>query len=420
MHGLHPRRPPICGRIAPIILTVVAIFFALAVTRPSGAQTGDKATVSAVRVGVNDGMTRLVFDVSAAIRFRVFTLGQPYRLVLDLPPVDWRLAYEMTMGKGGPIASFRYGAFTPGTNRVVVDLRRPVKVQKAFALPPKGKARTWRLVVDLEPVSKEEFERLLARQRAKSIAPGSGGTVTPSRRVRSPRAKPVIVLDPGHGGLDKGATSPGGVHEKAVVLSFAKVFQRELRRSKRYKVILTRRGDYYIPLRKRYGVARRAGADLFISLHADSNPFRGTRGLSVYTLSEKASDRAAAALARRENKADVIAGVNLKGESNQVANILIDLAQRETMSRSSQFAEVLLKTLKPHFILVDRAHRYAGFAVLKAPDVPSVLVEIGYLTNRKDARLLGSAKYQQRLAKRMVRAVDAYFARQRRAPRGRK
>jgi N-acetylmuramoyl-L-alanine amidase len=219
----------------------------------------------------------------------------------------------------------------------------------------------------------------------------------------------VIVLDPGHGGVDNGATSPQGVHEKGVVMAFAQVLQRELSKTERFKILLTRSGDYSVPLRGRYTVARRAGADLFISLHADSNPFRSARGLSVYTLSERASDKEAAALARRENRADAIAGVSLKGESNQVASILIDLAQRETMTRSGRFAGLLVAALKSEFALVDRAHRYAGFAVLKAPDVPSVLVEIGYLTNRKDARLLNSGQYRLRLAKRMVVAIETYF-----------
>lgn len=410
------------GRIA-LIAGLVAVL-AAALPRDGRGQDGTEAAVIAVRVGLHDTTTRLVLDVSAPTRFRVFTLGKPYRLVVDLPPVEWHLADEMTMGKGGPIAAFRFGAFTADTSRLVVDLRRPVKIQKAFALAPKGKVRSWRLVVDLAPVSEEEFERLPAPQRSAIVMPGAGRGKSATRGARSqdtqprdtqprntqPRgARPVIVLDPGHGGVDKGTTSAQGVHEKAVVLAFARVLRQELLKTKRYKVLLTRRGDYYVPLRKRYDMARRAGAELFLSLHADSNPFRKTRGLSVYTLSERASDKEAEALARRENHADVIAGVKLEGESNQVANILIDLAQRQTMSRSGRFAAQLVASLKPEFTLLERAHRYAGFAVLKAPDVPSVLVELGYLSNRADARLLGSARYRARLAKRMVRAVDVYF-----------
>lgn len=398
------------GRLAAIVALVAAVV--ALIPRDGRGEEGDRAQVTAVRVGLHQNMTRLVFDLTAPVRYRVFTLGKPYRLVLDLPPVDWRLAGEMTMGQDGPVSAFRYGSFAADTNRVVIDLRQPVKVHKAFGLAPKGKTKSWRLVIDLEPITRDEFERLQARQRARSVAPAAGGSGR-TKAVRRPaghkRGPPVVVLDPGHGGVDRGATSSRGVHEKTIVLAFARALEKELLALKRYKVLLTRTGDYYVPLRRRYETARRAGADLFLSLHADSNPFRSTRGLSVYTLSEKASDKAAAALARRENRADIIAGVSLKGESNQVANILIDLAQRETMVRSGRFADLLVTSLRTDFVLLDRAHRYAGFAVLKAPDVPSVLVEIGYLTNRVDARLLASRSYHAKLSKGIARAIAVYF-----------
>jgi N-acetylmuramoyl-L-alanine amidase len=218
------------------------------------------------------------------------------------------------------------------------------------------------------------------------------------------------VLDAGHGGSDPGTVGIGGVHEKDVTLAVVREMRRVLEASGRYVVRLTRDGDELIRLRDRMSRARAAGADVFISVHADSIGSSETRGASVYTLSDTASDAEAAALAQRENRADIIAGVDLSHESKDVASILIDLAQRETMNSSARFAQTLVEELaKDVRLLPNNPHRFAGFVVLKAPDTPALLLELGYLSNREDAALLRTPEHRRRLAQALLRAVDQYF-----------
>lgn len=218
------------------------------------------------------------------------------------------------------------------------------------------------------------------------------------------------MIDPGHGGVDPGALGKGGTKEKNVTLAAGRVLRDVLNATGRYDARLTRDSDFYIPLRERFAMARQADAALFISLHADAHRSSSVRGASVYTLSETASDAEAAALAAKENRSDVIAGVDLSSEEDEVADILIDLAQRETMNLSASFAEILVNELGRRVTLLRNTHRFAGFAVLKAPDVPSVLVELGYLTNPTDERKLGKREHLDTIARAMRDAIDAYFA----------
>jgi N-acetylmuramoyl-L-alanine amidase len=217
------------------------------------------------------------------------------------------------------------------------------------------------------------------------------------------------VIDPGHGGIDPGAIG-ATLNEKQLTLAVAKALKEELEDTGKFRVLLTRSRDVYIPLRERFGLARAKGAELFISLHADSHNNPLTRGASVYTLSEKASDAESAALAAKENKSDVIAGVDLSKQSNVVSNILIDLAQRDTKNMSTRFASLLVRELKDQTMLLGNTHRFAGFAVLKAPDVPSVLVEMGYISSSKDEALLSSSTHQKKLARAVRKAVENYFS----------
>jgi len=222
--------------------------------------------------------------------------------------------------------------------------------------------------------------------------------------------KPMIVIDAGHGGVDPGALG-NGVMEKNITLSVALALKKELLASGRYRVMLTRDSDIYIPLRDRFKIARDNSADLFISLHADSHNDPFMRGASVYTLSETASDAEAADLANQENKSDIIAGVDLSKQSGMVTDILIDLAQRDTINQSNTFATSLVTELKDDTLMLEHSpHRSAGFAVLKAPDVPSVLIEMGYVSSDKDEALLTNKQHQGRLAKAIHRAIDDFFA----------
>ena len=220
------------------------------------------------------------------------------------------------------------------------------------------------------------------------------------------------MLDPGHGGVDPGAVGVSGIYEKEVTLAMAREIKRQLETTGRFKVVMTRDDDVFVRLRDRIAKARTAEAELFVSIHADAMRNRETRGASIYTLSENASDDEAAALAARENRADIIAGVDLSHENKTVMNILIDLAQRETMNHSASFAHILVEELAREIQLVPlKPHRFAGFAVLKAPDVPSVLVELGYISNKADEQLLTRPHYRTKVAASLVRAIERYFAR---------
>ena len=220
----------------------------------------------------------------------------------------------------------------------------------------------------------------------------------------------MIAIDPWHGGVDPGAIGVSGVREKDITLAAARQLKSSLESTGRYKVVMTRSRDVSLGLRQRITASRRAAADIFISLHADSVANPSVKGLSVYTLSETASDREAAKLAEKENKADLIIGMDLTNESSDVRNILIDLAQRESMNLAAHLAAKLISQLKRQVTLLRNTHRFAGFAVLKAPDVPSVLLEMGYLSNREEEKSLKESAYRQKLVVSIVRALDSYFA----------
>ncbi|MSP89549.1 MAG: N-acetylmuramoyl-L-alanine amidase [Alphaproteobacteria bacterium] len=236
-----------------------------------------------------------------------------------------------------------------------------------------------------------------------------------SDHPRQPVQRRRVVIDPGHGGNDPGTIGARGSHEKEVTLTVARELRRQLLASQRYDVALTREHDEFVSLADRVQRARASKGELFLSLHADAIHRPDVRGASVYTLSEKASDARAAALAAKENRADAIAGLDLSHQKPDIAAILVDLVQRETKNQSATFANILLPEMGRDVRLLDRGHRFAGFAVLKAPDIPSVLVEMGYLSNREDERLLNAPAHQARLAATLVRAIGRFFDNQSRA-----
>ncbi|MBP9050367.1 MAG: N-acetylmuramoyl-L-alanine amidase, partial [Alphaproteobacteria bacterium] len=225
-----------------------------------------------------------------------------------------------------------------------------------------------------------------------------------------PREKPLVIIDPGHGGQDPGAIGATGIYEKTIVLAVGKELARQLENSGKYRVKMTRDSDIFIPLRQRVMIARKHKASLFLSLHADSIRNASITGASVYTLSDKASDAETEKLAERENKSDLIAGVDLTHQEEDVANILIDLAARDTMNQSRFLAKTVIDRLDDTGVkVVDRNHRSAGFAVLKAMDIPSILVEMGYLTNRTEVEKLSSPAHRQKIAKALKASIDRYF-----------
>jgi N-acetylmuramoyl-L-alanine amidase len=381
-----------------------------------GAARAEQAKVLGARLGVYPDHTRFVIDLNRKVDFSYFLLPDPYRIIVDMPEIDWSAPPSKVTSGGGLISGLRYGLFKPGTFRVVLDVSKPSLISKIFTLPASGN-KPHRLVIDLAPTSRQSFmdasresmAAYSARQRNDtSITENSADVAVKSGHDGSD--KPLIAIDAGHGGVDPGTIGVGGVYEKNVTLPTAREVAKVLAASGRYRVLLTRDKDVFLKLRQRTEIARKNHADLFLSLHADSIKNSHHRGGTVYTLSDGASDKEAAALANKENKADVIAGVDLSEENSLVQSILIDLAQRETMNLSSDFANGLVHELKRSIVLQSKSHRFAGFAVLKAPDIPSVLIEMGYLSNPTDARLLQSPAHQKKMAKAILAAVDDFFS----------
>jgi N-acetylmuramoyl-L-alanine amidase len=268
-------------------------------------------------------------------------------------------------------------------------------------------------LIDLTPTTREVFAASAGWPRGVAQADAAAAPAAPpvgaaARRPDSPR---VVVIDAGHGGIDPGTLGRSGTREKDIVLNVARDLRKALQGTGRYRVQLTRDADVFIPLRERVNIARAAQADLFVSLHADANDHQDIRGASVYTLSEDASDRETAKLAEKENMSDVIAGVDLAGDNSPVASILISLAQRDTMNRSVRFAERVLTTLRRATLVRPTSpHRSADFAVLKAPDIPAALIELGYLSNSTDESEMAKTVWRARVAASLVTAIDGHFS----------
>jgi N-acetylmuramoyl-L-alanine amidase len=361
------------------------------------------------RLGGDETKTRFIVDLSQKIDMRAFTLADPNRVVIDLPQVNFQLPANAGEHGRGLVKAFRFGLVMQGGSRIVLDVTRPVRVEKAFVLDP-ADGQPARLVLDLIPVDRQTFLRAVAID---NYLPRNEPHKDEHEARHDNDPRPIIVLDPGHGGIDNGTRAPSGESEKDIVLAFALMLRDKLEKTGKYRVVMTRSDDTYIPLAERVRIGRRRQAQLFISIHCDALPAHegAAQGASVYTVSEHASDAEAARLAEAENKADVIAGVDLTAEPGDIADILIDLAQRETKTFSTQFAHGLVNELK----LIARLHKHpvksAGFRVLMAPDVPSVLVELGYVSNKDDLRLLMSEVWRGRATDSMLHAIDTYFAR---------
>jgi N-acetylmuramoyl-L-alanine amidase len=354
--------------------------------------------------------TRFALELSDPVDVRAYTLVNPNRVVIDMPDVLWRAAEAARPSGRRAVKSYRYGQFRKGNFRFIVDLNSPVKVEVPQLVPPED-GYSFRLMIDLTPSTREEFAAAAGWPRGVGIASAAPPAPVTAPVRHGDADKPLVVVDAGHGGIDPGTHGRTGIQEKDLVLGVAKELRKALEATGRYRVQLTRDSDVFIPLRERVNIARAARADLFVSLHADSNDHPDIRGASVYTLSEDASDREAATLAEKENMSDVIAGVDLTGENNPVASILIDLAQRDTMNRSVRFAERVL-TVLPRATMVrpTSPHRSAGFAVLKAPDIPAALVELGYLSNVTDEAEMLKPAWKGKVAGQLVSAIDGHFS----------
>lgn len=371
----------------------------------------EKAQVTGARVAGDETRTRFVLDMNRQVTPVISGLANPDRLIIDLPEVEFSIPADSGESGRGLVADWRFGLFAVGRSRVVMDLTGPVKVDKTFFLPAVDDQPA-RLVVDLVSASTEDFRTFVETSRPKRVM-ARDNSAPKSDRLTAPknREKPLIVLDPGHGGIDTGAIGVHGTLEKAIVLDFAKLLKEKLDESGLYNVRLTRDDDTFIPLGRRVEIGHELEADLFISIHADSvrRGQKFARGATVYTISDRASDQLAEDLAQSENMSDVIAGVDLAEEPTEVTDILIDLARRETRSFSVYFARSLVDELKSAVRLINNPHRSAGFRVLKAHDVPSVLVELGYLSNEHDEKLLISDEWRERMSKAVTEAVHGFF-----------
>lgn len=413
-----------------LLLTFITALIVLCLFNTSNARAAQEALrVDDIRFGDHGEKLRIVADLNGVTNFRAFALSNPSRIVIDLPqfaPSFEKRNGGISGGKQDLIKEYRYGILQNGVSRLVFETHKPAIVRDIFYLAPAKGQSLSRLVIDIQDVDIKTFQReinnikgvkslqdlkILTQTAApKLINPEPEIDTQPKAKPKQSFKKRLIVIDAGHGGKDPGAVSASKVLEKDITLGIAKVLKQELERTGRYEAMLTRDGDYYIKLRQRVYMARDAEADLFISIHADSLQRNNVRGASIYTLSENASDKETARLAERENRSDIIAGVPLEQEVDEVADILIDLAMRDTMNQSKLFANTLVDSMGGSGIkLLPNTHRHAGFAVLKAPDIPSVLVETGYLSNRTDATLLTKPNHQRKIARSIVGAIDQFF-----------
>lgn len=442
-----PRSPGACRRACCAVGGLWALLLLLFATL-GGAAVAQAAAITTVSVRAEADATVVTLTFDGPFQApAAFYMADPARMVLDF--ADIRTPAPRAHAGAGAVRGARQAQFRPDVTRLVLDLAEPtLPVAVSGDSPITGSAYT--LTLRLRPAAARTFVQAAAKGRqtlvpgnataAPALAPSSPATATaptavapdiagtsPDAAVPRPAAVrpepvrpsparparlPVVVIDAGHGGQDPGAPSViPGRHEKEVTLAIAKAIKAELDSSGKFKAVLTRSTDVFIPLGGRVAIARQAGADLFISIHADSIGRPDVRGATVYTLSETASDKEAERLAAKENKADIIAGINLGAESADVTNILIDLVQRETKNYSAEFAGIVVREVSNYMHFRSNHHRFAGFVVLKAPDVPSVLFETGYMSNLEDSQYLFSPEGQAAIAKGVRRAVEAYFQR---------
>jgi N-acetylmuramoyl-L-alanine amidase len=395
---------------APALCLAVGLVVAVTEQASAAKVETKPAVANDARVAGDRERTRFIADLSKKADVHVYALGNPYRVIVDAPDVSFQMPDGIGKEKRGLVTAYRYGLFAPGKARIVIDVSGPFLIDKAFVLEPRDDQPA-RLVIDLVPTDEKTFQSKLKDAKPPE-ATSQTSAVVPSPVTRPPDAKPVVILDPGHGGVDPG-TSPNGVPEKEVVLAFAKILRAKLDTKGRYDIYLTREDDTFIPLRERVEFAQKKGASLFLSIHADYFPEKTDKatGATVYTLSEQASDEEARELAAKENFSDALAGIELPNDSDEVlANILIDLAQRETQNRSAVFARSIVGELAAKSALHTKKIRSAGFRVLKAPDVPSVLLELGFLSNPDDEKRLTSEAWRNRTADAVADSIDAYFA----------
>jgi N-acetylmuramoyl-L-alanine amidase len=370
-----------------------------------------QATAVGFEIVKKGDVTRFVTVLSVETGFSVSVVKDPYRVVIDMADVGFELPRGAGQKSRGLVKQVRYGVMEEGKSRIVVDTDGPVLIKQSRLVSAKGKTKP-RLVIDLIATTDEALAAVQAReaQFAAGENTGSLAAVQPGAALDAADERPVIVIDPGHGGIDPGAISRSGTKEKDVVFAFAQVLKKTLEADGAFKVLLTRDADKFMSLSSRVAMARRVQADLLIALHADTVRGQTATGTTLYTLSDTASDEEAQALAEKENRTDAIAGVNLAAQGEQVADVLIDLAQRESKNQANLFAQRTLIALRKVTLMTGKPLRSAGFVVLRSPDVPSMLVELGFLSSKDDEVRLQDPAWQARVAGTFAQSVRDHFA----------
>lgn len=377
----------------------------LALALPLRAQDSERVSAIAIAADLSSqgAQSKLTLTLSRAVDARAFVMERPDRVVIDLPEVNFQLDADTGRRRDGVVQSFRYGLFAPGRSRIVIDLASPATVGRIDTVTrPRDGAVL--MTTPLQKVDRETFRKAAAAADPRP-APSQAAAATGT----DPR--PLIVIDAGHGGTDPGAIASSGVFEKDIVFGFAQDLAGKLKSAGRYRVQMTRDRDVFVPLGERVRIAREAKADLFISIHADSiSSAPQVRGATIYTGSEKATDAESAKLAERENRADAAAGAEATEAAPDIADILQELTLRETRGFSSGFARNLMGQLAPVMEMSTKPHREARFVVLRSPDVPSVLVELGYLSSKRDLEKLQDPEWRAGVTGSMARAVDQFFS----------
>lgn len=346
--------------------------------------------------------TTLDLHLSQGVPYRFFSLEEPDRLVIDFREVDWTGLSALAFNRSERVEDVRFGGFRPGWSRMVLDLAQPMKVRQSDMRIDRVSS-TAHLRLHLASVTREQFARL-------SVKPDTPdwGVSTPPPSVDA-EGRIVVVLDPGHGGIDPGATGDGYT-EKDLMLVFARELREALLRVDGIEVVLTRDSDMFVSLERRVAIAHQAGAHLFLSLHADALSDGHATGATIHTLSEQASDKASALLAERHNRADILAGIDLTGTDDTVAGILMDLARVETQPRTERLAESLIESLRAaNAPLNRRPYRSAAFSVLKAADIPSVLLEIGFMSSERDLRNIANPDWRKSMAEALRDGIQAWM-----------
>lgn len=353
------------------------------------------------------GDVDILLALSTSVPFRVFTLAEPFRLILDFREVDFGDVQRKDLIRTSRISAMRRGIFRPGWTRMVLEMAEPLAVYRA-KLDTGSDGTPAMLSIRLTPQDEAEFIRSAGASSDDFWALPRPIEVAPKKRRFMGDRKLVVALDPGHGGVDPGARYKG-VSEAGLMLKMAREVKELLSLSGRFKAFLTRREDVFMSLEERVSHARANGADIFLSLHADALTEGMASGTTVYTLSEIATNRAAELLARSHERSDLLAGVDLSGQDDLIASILMDMARIETAPRSQKLAGALVAGIaKEVGKQRPRPPLSAGFSVLKAPDIPSVLIEFGFMSNPRDLALLSDQNWRQKVARGMIRALDAW------------